>query len=182
MEALTARSRATFRMLSPVRSVKRSIKEGLVRHDAGIDSFDQVIFACHSDRALAILGGEASALGREILGHFPYQSNDTVLMGVDLHRSAAITFNMNLLQSLRSPHTFCVSLNEQGIDPSKVIRRFTYHHPVFLPGRQAMQARHAELIGPNRTSFCGADWGFGFHEDGVKSALAVCRSFGQDLA
>ena len=89
---------------------------------------------------------------------------------------------MNLLQSLRSRHTFCVSLNESGIDPNKVIRRLTYHHPVFRPGRQAMQARHAELIGPNRTSFCGAYWGFGFHEDGVRSALAVCRSFGKDLA
>ena len=202
VEALAARSRAACRLLCPIRSVKRDINEVLVRHDSGLESFDHIIFACHSDQALSILGAEASAGEREILSHFPYQYNDTVLhtdtsvlprrrrawacwnyhLGVDLHRSAAVTYNMNLLQSLRSPHTFCVSLNEQGIDPSKVIRRLAYHHPVFLPGRQAMQARHAELIGPNRTSYCGAYWGFGFHEDGVRSALAVCRSFGKDLA
>ncbi len=202
VEALVTRSRAAFRTSSPIRLVKRSAIESLLRHDAGVESFDHVIFACHSDEALAILGAEATTLEREILGHFPYQRNDAVLhtdtsvlprrrrawacwnyhLGVDLHRSAAVTYNMNLLQSLRSRHTFCVSLNEQGIDPNKVIRRLTYHHPVFLPGRQAMQARHAELIGPNRTSFCGAYWGFGFHEDGVRSALAVCRSFGKELA
>ena len=202
VEALVARSRAAFRMSSPVQLVKRSAKEALVRHSAGVESFDRVVFACHSDQALAILGGGATALEREILGHFPYQRNNAVLhtdtsvlprrhkawacwnyrLGADLHRSAAVTYNMNLLQSLRSRHTFCVSLNESGIDPNKVIRRLTYHHPVFRPGRQAMQARHAELIGPNLTSFCGAYWGFGFHEDGVRSALAVCRSFGKDLA
>ena len=201
VEALVARSRAAFRMSSPVQLVKRSANEALVRHSAGVESFDRVVFACHSDQALAILGGGATALEREILGHFPYQRNNAVLhtdtsvlprrhkawacwnyrLGADLHRSAAVTYNMNLLQSLRSRHTFCVSLNESGIDPNKVIRRLTYHHPVFRPGRQAMQARHAELIGPNRTSFCGAYWGFGFHEDGVRSALAVCRSFGKDL-
>ncbi len=202
VEALVARSRAAFRMSSPVQLVKRSANEALVRHSAGVESFDRVVFACHSDQALAILGGGATALEREILGHFPYQRNNAVLhtdtsvlprrhkawacwnyrLGADLHRSAAVTYNMNLLQSLRSRHTFCVSLNESGIDPNKVIRRLTYHHPVFRPGRQAMQARHAELIGPNLTSFCGAYWGFGFHEDGVRSALAVCRSFGKDLA
>ena len=201
VEALAARCRVRFRMSSPVRLVTRSANESLVRHDAGVGSFDHVVFACHSDQALSILGPAATAVEREILGHFPYQRNHAVLhtdtgvlprrrrawacwnyhLAADLHRSAAVTYNMNLLQSLRSRHTFCVSLNESGIDPNKVIRRLTYHHPVFLPGRRAMQARHAELIGPNRTSFCGAYWGFGFHEDGVRSALAVCRSFGKDL-
>ena len=201
VEALAARCRVRFRMSSPVRLVTRSANESLVRHDAGVESFDHVVFACHSDQALSILGPAATAVEREILGHFPYQRNHAVLhtdtgvlprrrrawacwnyhLAANLHRSAAVTYNMNLLQSLRSRHTFCVSLNESGIDPNKVIRRLTYHHPVFLPGRRAMQARHAELIGPNRTSFCGAYWGFGFHEDGVRSALAVCRSFGKDL-
>ena len=151
---------------------------------------------------MAALGAGATAVEREILSHFPYQRNEAVLhtdtsalpqrrrawacwnyhLAPDLERSAAVTYNMNLLQSLRSRHTFCVSLNETGIDPGKVLRRMTYHHPVFRPGRTAMQARQGELIGPNRSSFCGAYWGFGFHEDGVRSALAVARHFGKALA
>jgi predicted NAD/FAD-binding protein len=56
-----------------------------------------------------------------------------------------------------------------------------YHHPVFKTGREAMQARHPQLIRRKRTSFCGAYWGFGFHEDGVRSAAAVCEAFGEKL-
>ncbi len=198
VEALVRKTPARFRARTPVRSVTRDAARVLVEGE----SFDHVIFACHSDQALAILGAGATPAEREILGHFPYQRNDAVLhtdtsvlpkrrrawacwnyrLAADLDRSAAVTYNMNRLQSLRSRHTFCVSLNEDGIEPSKVIRRIPYHHPVFQPGRQAMQGRHAELIGPNRTSYCGAYWGFGFHEDGVRSALAVCRHFGKDLA
>ena len=83
---------------------------------------------------------------------------------------------MNILQSLDSPETFCVTLNNtKRINPDKVIRSFNYWHPVFDVRRKEMQARHAELIGPHRTSFCGAYWGNGFHEDGVVSGLAVVK-------
>ena len=197
VEALVSRTAARFRTSTPVRSVARSADRVRVNGEP----FDHVIFACHSDQALAILGAEATAVEREVLGHFPYQCNEAVLhtdtrflprrrrawacwnyrLAPELERSAAVTYNMNLLQSLRSPETFCVSLNEESIEPAKVIKRITYHHPVFRPGRRVMQARQTELIGPNRTSFCGAYWGFGFHEDGVRSALAVCRHFGKEL-
>lgn len=202
MEKLVDSFRGMVRTGAPVQSIERGAAGVTVKHSGVTETFDHVIFACHSDQALAILGSAATPVEREILGHFPYQTNDTVLhtdvsvlprnrrawgcwnyhVAVDLERSAAVTYNMNLLQTLRARETFCVSLNETGIDPARVIRRMTYHHPVYRPGRKAMQARHAELIGANRTAYCGAYWGFGFHEDGVRSALAVCRHFGAELS
>lgn len=97
----------------------------------------------------------------------------------DAKPRASVTYCMNILQHIRSKHTYCVSLNCDGdIDPASVLRTFRYAHPVFTTQRAAAQARHAELIDVNRTSFCGAYWGNGFHEDGVVSALAVCRTLG----
>ena len=82
---------------------------------------------------------------------------------------------MNILQHLKSRHSFNVTLNsDQNISPAKVLRRFEYAHPVFTVRRAAAQARHSELINTNRTSYCGAYWGNGFHEDGVVSAIRVC--------
>ena len=96
--------------------------------------------------------------------------------------AATVTYDMNILQSLRSRHTYCVTLNEEEhLDPERVLGRFEYHHPVYTSGRAAAQRRHAELIDADRTSFCGAYWGYGFHEDGVRSALAVARAFGRTL-
>jgi predicted NAD/FAD-binding protein len=88
---------------------------------------------------------------------------------------------MNILQGLQSDQTFCVTLNDEAaIDPHKVLKRFEYHHPIFTTKRSAAQARHPELINVNRTSFCGAYWGNGFHEDGVVSALAVVKGLDPD--
>lgn len=91
-----------------------------------------------------------------------------------------LTYNMNLLQGLNAPETFCVSLNQtSAIDPKKILRQFTYSHPVFtLPGMNA-QARWSEIAGANRTWFCGAYWANGFHEDGVTSALRVVDSIAE---
>ena len=96
--------------------------------------------------------------------------------------TALATYNMNILQGLHEAPLFCVTLNEEAsIDPTKVHRRFVYHHPLYTSRRSHAWQRHGELIGVRRTSFCGAYWGYGFHEDGVNSALAVCRHFGKDL-
>jgi predicted NAD/FAD-binding protein len=82
---------------------------------------------------------------------------------------------MNLLQNLRKQNRYLVTLNStEKIDPGCVLGRYTYAHPVFTTRRSTAQKRQCELLGPNRSSFCGAYWGNGFHEDGVKSALAVC--------
>ncbi|MFN7924461.1 MAG: FAD-dependent oxidoreductase [Bryobacteraceae bacterium] len=192
---LTRGFRERILLREPVRSVRRSAESVEVSTLGATVRFDHVIFACHSDQALEILGAGATEAERSVLGALPYQENHAVLhtdvsvlprnrrawgcwnyhVTADTSKSAAVTYNMTLLQGLASPHTYCVSLNEEGIDPGRVIRRITYHHPQFLPGRQAAQRRHEELMGPNRTSFCGAYWGYGFHEDGVRSAMNVCR-------
>ena len=89
---------------------------------------------------------------------------------------------MNILQSLRSKHTFCVTLNRtDAIDPARIIQRIEYHHPLFTPAGVAAQARQQEVNGVNRTYFCGAYWRNGFHEDGVVSALNALRDFRASL-
>ena len=94
-------------------------------------------------------------------------------------QSATVTYNMNILQRLKAQRTYCVTLNrDAAIDPAKVIGKYEYHHPVYTTERRAAQQKHPDLINHNRTSFCGAYWGNGFHEDGVNSALAVCRQLG----
>jgi predicted NAD/FAD-binding protein len=96
--------------------------------------------------------------------HIPPVASDAV----------AVTYNMNLLQGLESPEPFCVTLNSSAnVDPAKVIARMIYHHPLYTHAAIAAQRRWAEVNGVNRTYFCGAYWGHGFHEDGVRSALAV---------
>jgi len=86
------------------------------------------------------------------------------------------------LQGLQSDTTFCVTLNQTAIiDKSKILREFTYHHPVFNKQSMAAQQRRSDICGKNRTHFCGAYWYNGFHEDGVRSALDVCKRFGCEL-
>lgn len=201
VQAMTRGFADRIRLRTPVRQVQRDADHVLVQPVNGEpERFDHVIFACHSDQALAILGSDASPVERELLSAFPYSRNVAVLhtdasvlptlrrawasWNYRLTRTrdgglpATITYNMNILQGFQSPHTYCVTLNEgSAIDPRKVLGQFEYHHPVFTTKRAAAQARHAELIDQRRTSFCGAYWGNGFHEDGVNSALAVVRAF-----
>lgn len=179
--------------------------ERVRRDEAGVEvcvnkeasRFDHVVFACHSDQALKILGPDATLAEREVLSAIPYQRNVAVLhtdtsllprtrrawaswnyhLPAHATETATVTYNMNILQRLRSPHVFCVTLNgEHRIDPAKVLGQFVYHHPVFTSERSTALCRHNELLRANHTSFCGAYWGNGFHEDGVQSALAVCRA------
>ncbi|MBX3417803.1 MAG: FAD-dependent oxidoreductase [Pirellulaceae bacterium] len=197
MRALAPASLARIHINTPIVNVLRSADEVVLTTRAGEQqSFDHVLFACHSDQALRILGSGATASEREILGAFPYEKNIAVL-----HRDhrvlpqnrrawacwnyflpqtpsakATVTYNMNLLQGLKTRHTYCVSLNcEERIAPQSIIQRIEYEHPIFTTERRSAQQRHPELIGPNRSSFAGAYWGNGFHEDGVVSALAVCE-------
>ena len=169
---------------------------------AGAERFDQIIFACHSDQALAMLA-DPSAAERDILGAIPYQKNDVVLhtdssllptrplarAAWNYHTAAnpqdtvGVTYYMNRLQNFADcPVDFCVTLNKTArIDPDKIIRRFTYHHPVFSLRAFAAQQRHHEISNHNRSHFCGAYWFNGFHEDGVISALRVTETLGVTL-
>ncbi len=159
-------------------------------------TFDHVVVACHADQALAVLA-DATPLERELLGMFPYQKNDIVLhtdesvlpknrrawsswnyhVPLEARDAVSVTYNMNRLQSLESASTINVTLNDHGtVREEHVLGRFVYEHPVFITGRDAAQRRHQKLAAANRTSFCGAYWGFGFHEDGVRSGTAVARA------
>lgn len=202
--AMTRDFRDRIRLNTPIASVRRLPGYVEVTPRGGRpEMFDHVIFACHSDQALNILGDDATSTEKEILARFPYSRNVAVLHTDDsllpVRRKAwaswnyrvtgnpaapaSVTYDMNILQGLDSETTFCVTLNdEKRIDPAKVIERFVYHHPIFTSERAAAQARHHELIGPNRTSFCGAYWRNGFHEDGVVSAQRVVRHLLSNLS
>jgi uncharacterized protein len=193
VEKLAAPFRHRVRLNTPVRSVRRFPWE--VRVDG--ERFDYAFIACHADQALAMLS-DASALEREVLGAIGYQENEAVLHTdtslLPRRRGAwaawnyhvlpgrlgpvALTYNMNILQNLQARETYCVTLNRTGdIDPARVRRRMVYHHPLFTPAAVAAQKRHSEVNGAQRTYYCGAYWRFGFHEDGVMSALAALRHF-----
>jgi predicted NAD/FAD-binding protein len=94
---------------------------------------------------------------------------------------AVLTYNMNLLQGIEAPETFCVTLNEtHRIDESRILGRYRYAHPVFTPAGIAAQQQLSRMNGQSRAWFCGAWARNGFHEDGVVSALAVAQALGAD--
>ena len=198
VEKLTAPFREHIRLGSPVDAVRRLPNKVLVKPRWGdIERFDRVFFACHSDQALQMLA-DATPLEREVLGAFPYQSNDVVLhtdtsilpkrklawaawnyhVSDDESALPAVTYNMEILQRLGTRTPLLVTLNKtDAIDPAKIIKRLSYDHPVFTAAGVAAQARHGEINGVNSTYFCGAYWRNGFHEDGVVSALNALEHF-----
>jgi predicted NAD/FAD-binding protein len=191
-----------IRLHTPIRSVRRLRDRVVVTPVAGEpESFDQVILATHSDQALSLLEDPADA-EREILGAIRYEQNDVVLHTdtrllprspraraswnyhlIDPQPDRTVTtYDMNSLQGLEAREIFCVTLNRTAnVDPDKILRRFSMAHPVYTPATPDAQTRHDEISGRNRTHFCGAYWGNGFHEDGVNSALAVCAYFDSHL-
>jgi predicted NAD/FAD-binding protein len=199
---LVAGHRDRIRLNSPVESVRR-IDDRVEINSAvgGRELFDHVFLACHSDQALEILD-DATTAEREVLGAIRYQSNEAVLhtdesllprrrrawaawnyhLPRDTGRHVAVTYHMNLLQSLGASKQYCVTLNaDQHINPDKVIRRVQYEHPIYSREAVAAQQRQAE-INCDRTFFCGAYWRNGFHEDGVASALSAVGHFEERLA
>lgn len=202
VEPLVRPFRDRVRLSSPVERVRRLPDRVEVTTPGGApEPFDQAVLACHSDQALAMLADPSDA-EREILSAIPYQENDTVLhtderLLPDLPRAwaswncripreerggATLTYWMNRLQSLAAPVNFCVTLNTpDDVAPDRIIRRMVYHHPVYSAAAFQAQKRLHEISGVNRTWYCGAYWGYGFHEDGLASALAVCRHFGREI-
>lgn len=166
--------------------------------DGGRQTFDEAVLATHADTSLALLA-DAEDEERALLGTFPYQDNvvclhsDTRVLPRTRRAWASwnyrirkggqdgtcVTYNMNKLQALESPTTFCVSLNQQeDLQPDQILHQETVRHPLFVPGRDKAQASHPKMIRRRGLSYCGAYWGFGFHEDGVRSAVSVCDAFG----
>jgi predicted NAD/FAD-binding protein len=209
VDALTQPFHERIRLNSPVQSITRA-EDHVEVSSAGrggqgsrdSERFDQVVIATHSDQALALLG-DPSDRERAVLGAIPYQHNEAVLhtdstllprrpgaraaWNFHLLREpkplSTVTYYMNHLQRLRTDRDFCVTLNRsEAIDPAKIIRTISYSHPVFTPAGVAAQAQHGAIGGfDTRTHYCGAYWGWGFHEDGVLSALRACQPFGVTL-
>lgn len=194
--------RDRVRLNSAVKSVLRDSDYVTVITEADeVEQFDQVIFATHADQTLRILASPTPQ-EQELLGHFPYQPNDAVLHTdtrlmpthrhawaswnyflPDQHQTAAsVTYDLSRLQNVPSPTPILLSLNiSDRIDPRKVLQTFNYDHPAFNRHSYTAQKRLPEIQGQHRTYFCGAWCGYGFHEDGVKSALAVAEYFGKNL-
>jgi predicted NAD/FAD-binding protein len=194
VRALRARWRVTERLNCPALAVRRDDRGVQVESRAGSERFNEVLFACHSDECLDILE-DASESERQILGAIPYQTNDVVLhtdasllprdrkawaawnaylpAGSDEH--CTVSYCMNLLQGFQTPEPLIVTLNRtHAIDPSRILRRMQYRHPVYTRQSVAAQSRRHEIQGVRCTWFAGAYWGWGFHEDGLRSAVEAC--------
>ena len=189
--------------VSQVRRIGDRVR--LTFQDRPAIDYDHVVLACHADQALAMLS-DANESEHEVLRGFPYQMNTAILHTdqsvLPRHRRAwaswnyhipaqptdqvSVTYDLNRLQRLGLPGPLCLTLNSNcDIDSEKVLERFEFAHPVFTLNSIESQRRFEQINGVHGVSFCGAYWGYGFHEDGVNSALAVARRFGlklEDLA
>ncbi len=198
VEALAVRWKLRKRLSTPVRGVVRNAHAAIVRCDEGSERFDQVVLACHSDQALALLD-DASDPERDILGAIRYQANEAVLhtdarllprsrkawaawnawVPADHAQACTVSYCMNLLQGLPGDTPLVVTLNRtRDIDPARILARREYRHPVHDHAAVAAQARKREIQGANRTWFAGAYWGWGFHEDGMRSGVEVANALG----
>jgi len=167
----------------------------------GLKTYDAVIIASHSDQALKILS-DPTTLETEILGSISYQEN-TALLHTDIsvlpkrknawsswnynldqnpNDPMAMTYNMNILQNLESETNYCVTLNSNEIiNNQMILKKLKYAHPLLNIKSSIAQLRRNEISGKDNTYYCGAYWYNGFHEDGVVSALDVCKNFGVEL-
>lgn len=198
---LTAGFKDKIQLNSTISSVRRTAEYAeLVFANGECQRFDQVVLACHSDQALALLA-EPTEQERQLLSAIPYQPNEVVLhtdesllpdkklawsswnywLQAEQKHQAVLTYNMNILQGIDAPITFCVTLNAtEAIDPAKILGRYNYSHPVFSMASVAAAEQWPSINGVNRSWFCGAYWANGFHEDGVSSGLRVARALGAD--
>ena len=200
VKKLVAGHRDRIRLNTPVKSIRRYPHGVDIETPTGVERFDAVFVACHSDQALRMLS-DPTAAERDVLGAIQYQANEAILhfdtnvlprrrrawsswnyhVPASAADSVSVTYNMNILQGLDTRETYCVTLNDESrINPGKIIRRIAYQHPIYTRESVAAQARQAE-INCARTFFCGAYWRNGFHEDGVVSAQNAVEHFESSL-
>jgi hypothetical protein len=198
VERLVAPFRDRIRTGAPVRAVRRRAGGVELTAAGRTERFDRVVLAVHSDQALALLDAP-SAAERRILGAIRYQPNEAVLhtdpavmprrrrawaswnvrVPREPREQVQVTYHMNRLQGLAARDDWFVTLNDDAaIDPSRVRARTAYAHPIFDAAALAAQRRHGEIDGAGGVHYAGAYWGWGFHEDGLRSALAVCERLG----
>ena len=190
----------TINLNTPVIKVSRNENQVIIKTKTNSDVFDAVIFATHSDQSLRLLQ-DYSDDEKNILSKIKYQKN-TALIHTDTSilpkrknawsswnyllneddDTVTLTYNMNILQSLNASKTYCVTINDCDlVDKDKIIKKINYEHPLFTKDTIESQNNKNLINGVNNTYFCGAYWGNGFHEDGVNSALDVCKHFGMEL-
>jgi predicted NAD/FAD-binding protein len=199
--ALTAPFRNRIRLGVKALSVVRDERNVTLRFDGSAPvQFDQVVFACPGRDVLATIQAPTTE-EQTILGGFRTTSNEAVLhtdsamlparpwaraswnyrVGPHSQQRATLTYHMNRLQNLGTREDYCVYLNDQGLVKSRhVIQRINYMHPLYTAGAIRAQKGWDRISGRNRTHFCGAYWFYGFHEDGLNSALRVAKSLGVD--
>ena len=191
-----------IRLNTPIKKIIRKNDRVQIKLPNGEDEeFDEVILACHADQSLKLID-QPHFEELSLLKAFPYEDNlvslhsdDSVLprrrssraswnalLTKEKQEQAIVTYDMNILQSLPTDEPFCVSLNQKNtIDSKKHHQDFHFSHPTFHPGRKKAQAKRKSFIRRQGISLCGAYWGYGFHEDGLKSGLDVCEAFGVSL-
>lgn len=190
-----------IRLACPVSAVTRDGDGLRVTHAQGSERFDQVVLACHSDQSKAILGLTASDGQRAVLDAIRYQPNRAVLHtdprllprdrklwsawnyfageGAPGNQPVGVSYLINKLQPLPFKTPVVVTLNPaREPDPAKVIAEFDYAHPIFDGPAIAAQQRLADVQGEGGIWLAGAWGSYGFHEDGLKSALRVANGLG----
>jgi predicted NAD/FAD-binding protein len=195
LEALVAPIRSLVREGTRVRGIRRRADGVEIEPATGpVESFDRVVVAVHGDQVLPLVT-DATPAERAAFASFRYVENDVVLHTDDRllprrPRARAswnavvpasstepirVTYDMTRLQGLDAPQAICVTLNARdgrdAIDPARIVRRFRYRHPLLAPDAAAAAERVAALDGADRIHYCGAYLGYGFHEDGVRSAV-----------
>ena len=177
------------------------------RHECGVTvtfrdrpsmAFDEVVFACHGDQVLPLLA-DPSDRERDVFAGFTTTTNvawlhtDASMLPVrararaswnyrldaDTDAAPTVTYDLNRLQGLATPEQYCVTLNPNGhIDERRVLRKLVYRHPLYTREAVGAQRHWRDVSGVNRTHYCGAYWSYGFHEDGLNSALRVASALG----
>ena len=197
VEKLTASIKKNIRLNCPVKAVKRNKDSVEITSSDGNEIFDYIFFACHSDEALKLIS-DPSAQEKEVLSSIPYSKNEVTLhtdesimpknkltwaawnYNIDStdDMPIALTYNMNILQNLKTQQTILVTLNDNGnINPEKVLKKINYDHPLFSLRSVEAQKNYGIISGVNRTGYAGAYWGNGFHEDGISSAYNAIKFF-----
>jgi len=198
LDPLTAPFRSGIRLGARIEAITRDghgvriVQEGLEA-----EHFDEVVFACHAPQALHLLK-DANSREQQVLGSFRTSRNHTVLhtdsralpvlpqarASWNYHlagprHAAALTYHMNRLQGLGTKEDYCVTLNDSDtIDKRQILHETDYFHPLYTVDAVRAQARWGEISGQQHTHFCGAYWFYGFHEDGLNSAIRVAEKFG----
>lgn len=195
---LTAAVPGTTHVDADIRAVSRSDSGVTIAfHSRPSMTFDQVVFACGGDQVLPLLADPGDR-ERDVFAGFTTTTNEAWLhtdasvlprepraraswnyLLADADAPPTVTYDLNRLQGLRTPEQYCVTLNPgDQIDDRQVLGRFVYRHPLYTRDAIRSQQRWAEVSGVNRTHYCGAYWFYGFHEDGLNSAIRVASALG----